>query len=241
MGKQGMAEAKHYKLHRKELRDPDVFQERTAQAVDWLRDNQTMVVAVVSAVVAIGAVVMGIGWYSGRQAQAASTRLASAESLFEAKKFAEAATEFASVASEYPSTPSGRLAGLYKARALAAQPDVAAAVTAYNEYLASSPATDYLRQEALMGLGRAQEVAKDNAAAMDSYGKAAAVGGPFTTAAQMALARLQDATGNGDKARALYVELLKAPDLDGDSRQYILSRLPPDAVSPADAKAAAAD
>jgi hypothetical protein len=148
-----MAEAKHYKLHRKELRNPDVFQERTAQAADWLRDNQTVVVAVVSAVVAIGADRHGHRLVFGRQAQAASTRLATAESLFEAKKYAEAATEFAAVASEYPSTPSGRLAGLYKARALAAQPDAAAAVTAYNEYLAGSPATDYLRQEALMGLG----------------------------------------------------------------------------------------
>jgi predicted negative regulator of RcsB-dependent stress response len=233
-----MAEAKHYKLHRKELRDPDVFQERSAQAVDWVRDNQTVVVAVVSAIVAIGAVIMGIGWYSARQGQAASTRLASAESLFDAKKYAEAATEFAAVASEYPSTPSGRLAGLYKARALAAQPDAAAAITAYNEYLAGSPATDYLRQEALLGLGRAQEAAKDSAAAMDSYRKAAEVGGPFRTAAQMALARLEDAAGNGEKARALYVELLKAPDLDGDSRQYILNRLPPDAVPKADAAAA---
>ncbi len=241
MGKQGMAEAKHYKLHRKELRDPDVFQERTAQAVDWLRDNQTVVVAVVSAVVAIGAVVMGIGWYSARQAQAASTRLASAESLFEAKKYAEAATEFTAVGSEYPSTPSGRLAGLYKARALAAQPDAAAAVTAYNEYLAGSPATDYLRQEALIGLGRAQEAAKDNTAAMDAYGKAAEVSGPFRTGAQMALARLEDATGNADKARALYVELLKAPDLDGDSRQYILNRVPSDAVPKADVPATAAE
>src|SRR4029453_17201602 len=131
-------------------------------------------------------------------------RLGGAESLVDSKKYAEAATEFAAVASEYPSTPAGRLAGLYKARALAAPPDAAAAVTAYNEYLAGSPATDYLRQEALMGLGRAQEAAKDNAAAMDSYGKAADVGGPFRTAAQMALARLQDAAGNGDKARALY-------------------------------------
>jgi len=236
-----MAEAKHYKLHRKELRDPDVFQERTAQAVDWLRDNQTVVVSVVSAVVAIGAIVMGIGWYSGRQAQAASTRLAAAESLFDAKKYAEAATEFTAVASEYPSTPSGRLAGLYKARALAAQPDAAAAVTAYNEYLAGSPATDYLRQEALLGLGRAQEAAKNNTAAMESYGKAAEVGGPFKTAAQMALARLEDAAGNGDKARALYVELLKAPDLDADSREYVLNRVPPDAVPKADVAATAAE
>jgi predicted negative regulator of RcsB-dependent stress response len=236
-----MAEAKHYKLHRKELRNPDVFQERTAQAADWLRDNQTVVVAVVSAVVAIGAIVMGIGWYSARQVQAASTRLADAESLFEAKKYAEAATELTAVAAEYPRTPSGRLAGLYKARALAAQPDAAAAITAYNEYLASSPPTDYLRQEALIGLGRAQEAAKDNAAAMDSYGKAADAGGPFRTGAQMSLARLEDAAGNGDKARALYLELLKAPDLDGDSRQAILNRLPPDAVPKSDVAATAAE
>ena len=233
-----MAEAKHYKLHRKELRNPDVFQERTAQAADWLRDNQTMVVAAVSAIVAVAAVVMGINWYSSRQAQSASTRLASAESLFETKKYAEAATEFEAVASEYPSTPSGRLAGLYKARALAAKPDAAAAVTAYNEYLAGSPATDYLRQEALMGLGRAQEATKDTAAATESYRKAAEISGPFRTTAQMALARLEDAAGNGDKARALYVELLKAPDLDGDSRQYILNRLPPDAVPKSDAAVA---
>jgi len=116
-----------------------------------------------------------------------------------------------------------------------------AAVTAYNEYLAGSPATDYLRQEALIGLGRVQEAAKDNAAAMDAYGKAAETGGPFRTAAQLALARLEDAAGNTDKARALYVELLKAPDLDGDSRQYILTRLPPDAVPKADVAAPAAD
>jgi predicted negative regulator of RcsB-dependent stress response len=225
-----MAEAKHYKLHRKELRDPDVFQERTAEAVDWMRANQTMVVTVASAVVAIGAVVMGIGWYSARQADAASSRLAAAQQLFDQKKYAEAATEFGAVESEYARTPSGKLAGLYKARALAAQPDTAAAVTAYNEYLNGSPATDYLRQEALIGLGRAQEASKDTAAAMDSYGKAAETSGPFKTAAQLALARLEDAGGNADKARALYLELLKAPDLDGDSRQYIVNRLPPDAV-----------
>ena len=236
-----MAEAKHYKLDRKELRHPDAFQERTTQAVDWLRGNQTVVVAVVSAVVAIGAVIMGIGWYTARQAQTASSRLAAAQALFDQKKYSEAVTEFGAVQNDYARTPSGKLAGLYRARALAAQPDPGAAITAYNEYIAGSPATDYLRQEALIGLGRVQEAAKDNAAAMDAYGKAAETGGPFRTAAQLALARLEDAAGNTDKARALYVELLKAPDLDGDSRQYILTRLPPDAVPKADVAAPAAD
>ncbi len=65
---------------------------------------------------------------------------------------------------------------------------------------------------------------------MDAYRKAAELSGPFRTPAQLALARLEDAAGNTEKARALYVELLKAPDLDADSRQSIVGRLPPDAV-----------
>src|SRR5262245_5672601 len=204
-----MAEAKHYRLTRKELRQPDEFQEITTQTVDWVRANQSVVVGVVSTIVAIGAVILGIGWYSARQADTAATRFQSAQTLFESKKYPEAATEFSSVAAEYPSTPSGKLATLYRARALAAQPDPAAAVTAYEEYLAGSPATDYLRQEALLGLGHTHEAAKDSAAAMDAYRKAADISGPFKTSAQLALARLEEAAGNTDKARALYVEVLK--------------------------------
>ena len=232
-----MAEAKHYKLTRKELRDPDEFQVRTGQAVDWLRANQSAVVGAVSAILALAAVVLGVNWFSARQAETAATRLQAAQVMFESKKFAESATEFATIGSEYPSTPAGRLASLYRARALAAQPDPAAAATAYSEYLAGTPATDYLRQEALLGLGRAREAQNDGAGAMDAYRQAAEVVGPFRTQAQLALARLEDAAGNGDKARALYVEILKAPDLDGDTRQSIVSRLPADAVPKAEATA----
>jgi tetratricopeptide (TPR) repeat protein len=161
--------------------------------------------------------------------------------LFESRKFAEAATEFAAIASEYGSTPSGGLASLYRARALAAQPDPAAAATAYSEYLAGTPATDYLRQEALLGLGHAREAQSDPSGAMDTYRQAVDVGGPFGTPARLALARLEAAAGNGDKARALYVEILKAPDLDGETRQAIIGRLPPDAVPKDDTAAPAGD
>src|SRR5688572_13763581 len=147
-----MAEAKQYKITRKDLRQPDEFQEVTSQAVEWIRANQSAVVGALSAIVALAAVVLGVNWYSARQADAASTRLQSAQILFESKKYAEAATEFAAISSEYGSTPSGGLASLYRARALAAQPDLPAAATAYSEYLAGTPATDYLRQEALLGL-----------------------------------------------------------------------------------------
>jgi tetratricopeptide (TPR) repeat protein len=235
-----MAEAKHYKLTRKELRDPDEFQVRTGQAVDWLRANQSAVVGAVSAVVALAAVILAVNWYSARRADAAATRLQSAQSMFEDKKYAESATEFAAIASEYGGTPAGELASLYRARALAAQPDPAGAATAYTEYLAGTPATDYLRQEALLGLGRAREAQNDTAGAMDAYRQAADVTGPFGTQARLVLARLEEAAGNGEKARALYVEVLKAPDLDGDTRQSILNRLPPDARPKSDSEPVAA-
>jgi len=227
-----MAEAKHYKLTRKDLREPDEFQAFTTQAIDWIRENQSAVIGAVSTVVAIAAVILGVGWYSQRQTDAAAVRLQSAQALFDSKKFADAATEFGSVGSEYPRTPSGRLAGLYRGYALAAQPDPAGAAAAYAEYLAGTPATDYLRQEALLGLGRAREATGDARAATDAYQQAADIAGPFRTQAQLALARLEDAAGNGEKARALYTELLKAPDLDGESRQAITSRLPPSAIPP---------
>jgi len=152
-------------------------------------------------------------------------QLQTAQALFGAKNYADAATEFAAVSSAYPRTAAGRLAGLYRAHALAEQPDPAAAATAYSEYLASSPATDYLRQQALLGLARASEARNDANAAMDAYRQAADIDGPFRAQAQLGLARLEDTAGHPDKARALYAEAAKAGDLDAETRQAIESRL----------------
>ena len=226
-----MAEANQHRLTRKDLRQPDEFQALTSQGMDWLRNNQAVVVGAVSAVIAIGAVVMGVSWYSQRQADGAAVRLQSAQALFDAKTYANAATEFAAVADSYPRTPAGRIAVLYRAHALAQQPDPGAA-DAYSEYLATTPATDYLRQEALLGLARANEAAGKTPEATTAYRQAADVAGPFRTPARLALARLEDAAGHADQARALYAEALKAPDLDADTRQLITSKLPPGTLNP---------
>jgi len=230
-----MAEAhQHHKITRRELREPDEFQAFTSQIMDWVRQNQSAVVGVVSAAVAIAAAVVGVGWYSQRQADAAGVRLQSAQALFDAKNYASAAADFADVASTYPRTPSGRIALLYRAHALAQQPDPAAAATSYSEYLASTPEAEYLRQEALLGLARASEATGNTAAATTAYRDAADLAGPFRTPAQLALARLEDAAGHTEQARTLYTEALKAPDIDADTRQMILSKLPP-GTQPADA------
>ncbi len=224
-----MASANQYRITRKSLRAPDEFQTLTTQAVDWARANQSLVVTVVSAIVAVAAVVVGVNWYSARQADAAAVRLQAAQVLFDGKKYADAATEFSAVAAAYPRTPSGRLAALYRAHALAEQPDPAAAATAYSEYLASSPPTDYLRQQALVGLGHASEATNALDAARDAYRQATEIPGPFRARAQLDLARLEEAAGHADQAQALYAEAAKSPGLDSETRQAIVSRLPPSA------------
>jgi tetratricopeptide (TPR) repeat protein len=228
-----MATANHYKLTRKSLREPDEFQTLTTQAVDWVRGNQSMVVSVVAGVVAIAAIVVAVNWNGQRQANAAAIELQGGQSLFDGKKYAEAAAEFAAVSSAYPRTPSGRIAALYRAHALAEQPDPSAAATAYSEYLASSPATDYLRQEALFGLAHAKEGTNDADGARDAYRQATEIAGPFRTPALLGLARLEEAAGHADQARTLYTEALKASDLDADTRQALAARYP---TAVADAK-----
>lgn len=226
-----MAEANHFKLSRKDLREPDEFQHLTAQAGEWLRANQSAVVGGVAAALAVAALIFGYSWYGRRQASVAAVRFQAAAALFDAKKFADAATAFGEVASDYGRTPSGRLAALYRAHALAQQPDPAGAATAYGEYLASGPQADYLRQEALLGLARAQEAAGAAPAALDAYRQAAEISGPFRTQARLGLAHLEEAAGNADKARAIYTEVLNDPDLDPDTKQTIASKLPPEARS----------
>jgi predicted negative regulator of RcsB-dependent stress response len=224
-----MAEANHFKLSRKDLREPDEFQHLTAQAGDWLRANQSAVVGALSAALAIGALILGYSWYTQRQAATAAVRFQSAAALLESKRFPQAATEFGDLAAEYGRTPSGRLAALYRAHALARQPDPAGAATAYGEYLASGPQTDYLRQEALLGLARAHEAGGDTPAALDAYRQAAEIAGPFRAQARLGLARLLEVTGDAEKARAVYAELLDDQTLDPETRQSVAAKVPPDA------------
>src|SRR5262249_16208266 len=149
---------------------------------------------------------------------------------FEAARFAPAVEGFAGLGREYPGTAFGRLATLYRGHALARQGDAAGAATAYTEYLASSPPTDYLRQEALSGLGAAREASGDQAGALDAYGQAAAIDGPFRMQAQLAMAHLHELAGQPDKARAVYLAILKeAPG--GFVRSQLETKIPADVAA----------
>jgi tetratricopeptide (TPR) repeat protein len=217
--------AKRIKLRRKDLRGPDEFETLTGQAVAWAEDHGRLVAAVVAGAVGIAAVSLMVGYWRADRDRAAATAFQAAHETFTAARYPEAIDEFARVASDYPRAPYGRLAGLYRAHALARQGDAAAAATAYGEYLASSPPTDYLRQEALAGLGRAKEAAGDSAGAIEAYGQAGALEGPFRTDALLGAARLHEAASQPDRAREIYAGLLKDAS-DPDLRALLSTKVP---------------
>jgi TolA-binding protein len=230
--------AERIKIDRKSLRDPDEFQQLTTQAGAWIRANQRLVTGVVLGLVAVAAIGIGIGWYRARHDEAAAVQFQAAHAQFAAGKFADAAQAFAAVGTDYPSTPFGKLAALYRGHALERQGDAKAAVTAYQEYLNGTPRTDYLRQEALLGLARSEEAAGDRAAAATRYAEAAEMPGPFRTEAKLAQARLAEASGKPEQARDIYVALLAEAQPGTPLRAFLQSKMPA-AVASGDTPAAA--
>jgi hypothetical protein len=236
-----MATTERVKIDRKALRQPDEFQALTTQAAEWAQRHQSTLVAVGVALVVIALAAGGFTWWRGRQNEAASIRFRSAHQAFEAARWADAAEGFQSVTRDFGSTPFAELAILYRGHALARSGDAAGAATAYEDYLGAGPETEYLRQEALTGLGRAREATGDTAAAQKAFEEAAATPGPFRIEARLGLARMAEAAGDTERARTIYAEML-ADAPAGPLRTFLEAKAPalaPPAPKPAAAAAAA--
>ncbi len=222
--------AERIKLDRKALREPDEFQTLTGQVAAWAQANRTLLLGVAGAAVAVAVVGAGVSWYRSRQAAAAAVRFQSAHEDFQASRWAEAAEGFASLGRDYAGTAYGRVAALYQGHALARTPDPAAATAAYAEFLAGAPATPYLEQEGLVSLARAREATGDAPGARQALEQAAAIEGPFRSDARLSLARLYEAAGEPDKAKDVYLALLKdAPS--GLARTVLEAKIPADVAA----------
>ena len=222
--------AARVKINRKALREPDEFQTLTQQAGEWAQGHRSLLMGIGAAVLGIASVALGIGWYRSHQTAAAGVQFEAALDDFEGGRFAPAVEDFAAVSRDYPGTSFGRLSTLYRGHALARQGDAAGAATAYTEYLASSPPTEYLRQEALTGLAAAKEAAGDKAGALDAYGQAASIDGPFRIQAQLATAQLHELAGAPDKAREVYLAILKESP-GGYVRSILETKIPADVAA----------
>jgi len=216
--------ARRLKVRRKDLRKPDEFETLTGQAVDWAQQNRPVVFAIAGVAIVVALVALGVARWRSSRNESAATMFVGAQAAFAESNWTDAAQRFTDVAEEYPGAPFGRLAKLYRAHALARQGDHAAAATAYGEYVASDPPTEYLRQEALLGLGHAKEAGGDTAGALEAYTQAGALGGPYRTEALLAAGRLQAASGHANEARAVYESLLKTAS-DEETKALLTRKL----------------
>ena len=224
--------ATHEKIDRKTIAAPDEFQVASSQALSWIQTHRSALIAGAVGILVAG----GVGAFASSQRQqahsAAAVAFRDAHKQFADNKFAEAATAFQQVATQGAGTPFAALAVLYRGHALARQGDSAGAAAAYQEYLGSGP-VDYLRQQALLGLGTAKEASGDAAGALEAYNQSRVITGPLQSDAGLGAARLEEAQGHADAARAIYAELLKDSGLDAAIRSQIVGKVPVE-MRPAD-------
>lgn len=217
--------AKRIRIRRKDLRGPDEFETLTGETLVWARDHQTVLIAAGVAVLVLAVIGLIFARARGVRNREASGQFQQAQIQLESGSAATAATQFASLEATASGTPFGQLAGLYEGHALLQQGDAAGAATAYSEYLSTTSATDYLRQQALLGLGRTKEAAGDVPGALDSYSQAEKLEGPLRADAAFGAARMLEAQGQTNQARAIYIRLLKESP-EGWLREIVATKVP---------------
>jgi len=234
-----MAEsAKRVRIRRKDLRRPDEFETLTGETFVWAQHHQTTLIVAGVAALALAVGLILVSRSRAARVQEADLQFQQAQAQLDRGSAATAATQFEALEQNASGTPYGRLAGLFRGHALLKQGDGAGAATAYTQYLSTASAPDYLRQQALVGLGRAKELANDLSGAQDAYLQAEKLEGPASAEASLGVARMLDAQGQPDQARAIYARLAKdAPD--GWIKSYASAKVP--GVATADAAPAVED
>jgi len=201
--------AKRVKIRRKDLRGPDEFETLTGETLAWAQGHQTPLIVGGVAILAIVVGVLLVARARGIRNQEVAGQFRHAQAQLDNGSAATAATEFEAIAQSASGTPFGRLAGLYRGHALLTQGDGAGAASAYTQYLSSASVPDYLRQQALLGLGRAKETEGDASGAHDAYLQAEKLEGPARGEASLGVARMLESQGKADDARAIYARLVK--------------------------------
>lgn len=221
-----MAEsAKRVRIRRKDLRRPDEFETLTGETFVWAQHHQTTLIVAGVALLAIAVGFILMSRSRAARLQEANLQFQQAQAQLERGSAATAATQFESIEQNASGTSYGQLAGLYRGHAFLKQGDGAGASTAYTQYLSTASAPDYLRQQALIGLGRAKEMANDLSGAEDAYLQAEKLDGPATTEASLGVARMLEAQGKPDQARAIFARLAKdAPE--GWVKSYAAAKVP---------------
>src|SRR5688572_9882270 len=191
-----------------DLKTPDPFFEAVAEAREYFEENRTQVLAVVLVTATVlFSIVAGTSWYVS-QGNKAATDFASAVSNLEFDSPSAAEASLKSLSGRTNAGPYKSLAALYRGDLAADAGRFDEAIAEYDSFLADAP-TDYLKQIGLMGKAAALEKAGKAPEAGAALDQAAAVDGPYRTAALSDRARLAEKAGDKAAATSALQKLLE--------------------------------
>jgi hypothetical protein len=191
------------KFRRKDLKRPDEFVSHGRDAIEWSVVHRTTLAWIGGTLAVLALLVAGAGAVRSARVTQANADLAQGLAGYEAGRYPQAATQFAEVASRWPSTTIGTIAELLAASADVRAGNLGAAAPRLQEASSADQAV-FLRQQALLGQAVLAERAGDMAPAAARYGDAANVSGPYTALALLGEARCRERLGEKDKAREVY-------------------------------------
>jgi tetratricopeptide (TPR) repeat protein len=190
----------HKRISRKELKQPDEFQNFVANAQEFLRANLQQVIVSSAIVLAAGALAVGIYYYEIHRDNLAGDRFYSAVSELNNKNYTQAEADFQKLAEDEPGREVGKLARFYLGSAYFQQGQLDKARDALVAYVPDAK-DDLFASMAYEDLGVIYEKMGDLKKAQGAYAQAAAIPGPEQPRAQLQVARLMAA--QGDKAGAI--------------------------------------
>jgi tetratricopeptide (TPR) repeat protein len=230
-------------LTRKDMKEPDKFQQAATQAASWIAARRRHVVYAGLAVVAVAVLIAILAAVQERRAQTAG---AAASDLLQAMGgeissvplpgfpgpfyASEEARQKAVVAaadrvlSEYPGTGAADLAALAKGDAHLRLREWAEAKKAYERFLAHADKKDSLRFGALEGVALAEEGKGDLDGAAAAYERMAKEAPAFADHADLERARVLAQAGKTAQAKELltgFAEKHKDSQLEGEASQRL--------------------
>jgi tetratricopeptide (TPR) repeat protein len=213
----------HYKINRKELKQPDEFQSFIANAQEFLRTNLLQVVVSSSIVLAAGALAVGIYYYEIHRDNLAGDRFYSAIGELNKKNYSQAEADFTKLAQDEPGREVGKLSRFYLGNAYFQQGQLDKARDALVAYVPDAK-DDLFASMAYEDLGVIYEKMGDLTKAKGAYAQAAAIVGPEQTRAQLQVARLMAALGDKAGAISAYQAFLTAHPF-AQERQTVIEAL----------------
>ena len=205
-----MATTHRTKIRRKDLKQPDEFMTAAFTVEDFVEHHLNKVITGVIAVLVMAAALFLIYQHVSSVQKAAAEQLYEAFSALNSKDYKGAEQKFGMLIAQHPSSSPAGLARFYLGIAYFNSGDLAHARQALESYT-ESEGPDSLHDLALMDLGVVCEQMGDYAKAAQTYGRAAALNGPESNDARVAVARVLQLEGKRGAAISAYQDFLKAP------------------------------